>query len=161
MGMISRLIGTPPIHPVLFYSGKILGYLIWGIFLLSALDCINFPGVSLPVLRYIAYGLTFFGLLIVIISLINLGNSTRFGLPTNSTSFKTKGLYRLSRNPMYLGLHLFTLASIIYLANIFILIIGIYSLLVYHFIILAEEKFLEARFGRDYVEYKKKVRRYI
>jgi protein-S-isoprenylcysteine O-methyltransferase Ste14 len=38
---------------------------------------------------------------------------------------------------------------------------GIYSIVVYHLIIIGEEKFLEKAFREAYLEYKKKVRRYI
>jgi protein-S-isoprenylcysteine O-methyltransferase Ste14 len=37
-------------------------------------------------------------------------------------------------------------------------VIGIY---VHHLIILSEERFLEGRFGGDWIAYKKKVRRYL
>lgn len=153
--------GRPPIHPVPFYTGKILGYVIWAIYLLSAFGCCSIPSVNIPAMKYSAYILTFLGLALSIVSLFNLGASTRFGLPENETTFKNGGLYRYSRNPMYLGLHLITISSMIYLADIIVTLVGIYSLIGYHFIILAEEKFLTARFGSKYEEYKKRVRRYI
>ena len=48
-----------------------------------------------------------------------------------------------------------------YFSWIIFLLPGLYSIIIYHFIILGEEKFLESRFGKDYIEYKQKVRRYI
>ena len=96
----------------------------------------------------------------VVISLINLGRSTRFGIPTNETLFKTSGLYKISRNPMYIGINLLTISAMIYTLNLFGILIGIYSIFVYHLIILSEEKFLENRFGKQYSDYKNKVRRY-
>jgi protein-S-isoprenylcysteine O-methyltransferase Ste14 len=62
---------------------------------------------------------------------------------------------------MYVGFGLFTMTSIIYTWNIFILIAGVYSLIVYHFIIKNEEKFLINRFGTAYENYKKSVTRYL
>ena len=90
-----------------------------------------------------------------------LGKSTRFGLPTEKTVLKTRGLYKISRNPIYFGFNLITLSSIIYFINPIILVPGIYSIVVYHLIIIGEEKFLEKAFGVAYLKYKKKVRRYI
>jgi len=62
---------------------------------------------------------------------------------------------------MYFGFDCFTLAAILYTLNIMVIIPGVYSMVIYHFIILGEEKFLENRFGNEYVEYKKKVKRYL
>jgi protein-S-isoprenylcysteine O-methyltransferase Ste14 len=101
------------------------------------------------------------GLIIIVISCINLGNSNRLGLPVGNTKLKVTGLYKLSRNPMYLGFNLLTISSVIFTLNIVTALMGIYSILIYHFIILAEEKFLEERFGSEYIEYKKRVGRYI
>jgi protein-S-isoprenylcysteine O-methyltransferase Ste14 len=82
-------------------------------------------------------------------------------LPEESTELKTSGLYKFSRNPMYLGFNLITVSSVVYTLNYAILLISLYSIIIYHLIILAEEKFLEERFGEQYLEYKKKVDRYL
>lgn len=155
------LIGKATINPVLFYTGKTSGYLTWIIFLLSVLGFPAIESYSPSLLKYTAYVLTLGGLALSIVSLINLGRSTRLGLPQEDTVLKTGGLYRLSRNPMYLGFDLLTLASMIYMMNIGIISLGLYSLVVYHFIILGEEKYLEQRFGKDYMIYRQKVRRYL
>ena len=62
---------------------------------------------------------------------------------------------------MYVGFGLFTIASMIYPINVAILILGIFSLVVYHLIIKSEEKFLQRRFSTDYENYQKKVGRYL
>jgi protein-S-isoprenylcysteine O-methyltransferase Ste14 len=38
---------------------------------------------------------------------------------------------------------------------------GLYSIFVYHLIIKAEERFLEQRFGDDFIKYKSVTRRYL
>jgi protein-S-isoprenylcysteine O-methyltransferase Ste14 len=155
------LIGKTPINPAMFYTGKISGYCTWSILLLLALGVPVIEVHPLPLLRYAAYVLSLAGLLLAIVSMFNLGRSTRLGLPQDDIVFKTNGLYRLSRNPMYLGFDLLTLASIIYSLNPGIISLGLYSLIIYHLIILGEERFLEQRFGKDYRDYRQKVRRYI
>lgn len=156
-----NLIGKSTINPFLFYSGKVSGYFTWVMMILSISGIVSFPGFKILALNYISYFLCGTGLLLSIISMVNLGKSTRLGLPEEITAFKTGGLYKISRNPMYLGFDILTLSSIIYFMNPVIIITGIYSIYVYHLIIKSEEKFLEQRFGADYLAYKRNVRRYL
>jgi protein-S-isoprenylcysteine O-methyltransferase Ste14 len=157
-------IGKTTVNPILFITGKISGFFSWVVFfmVISGHSIFGIRGkTSSPFIRYfscLAFGV---GLVIVIISLFNLGSSTRMGLPSENTKFKSKGIYRYSRNPMYLGFHLCTLAAMICTANIVVVFLGIYSMAIYHFIIVGEERFLEIRFGNEYVDYRKKTRRYI
>lgn len=156
-----EVLGKSTINPFLFYSGKIAGYFTWIILLLSFLN-INILTKSIPwKLDTFAYIFLILGLFFSILSLFTLGRSTRFGLPTKKTALKTGGLYKISRNPIYLGFDLLTVSSILFLLNPVIIVTGIFSMLVYHLIIIGEEQFLEKAFGADYLEYKKKVRRYL
>ena len=111
--------------------------------------------------RYIALILLITGFIITTLSFFNLGNSTSLGLPSEKTSLKTYGLYKYSRNPMYLGFNLITISSMIYTLNIAIVLLGIYSIVVYYLIIKGEESYLTSRFGEEYQIYMCKVRRYI
>jgi protein-S-isoprenylcysteine O-methyltransferase Ste14 len=156
---IIKLIGKAPINPAVFYSGKIAGYALWIALLVSM---INAPALSeWPLSRQLALLLTSLSLVVIVCSLINLGSATRLGLPEESTQLKTEGLYRISRNPMYLGFNLLSFSAILFIGNSFVLALGTYSIFTYHLIIRAEEKFLEARFGEKYCAYKNRVHRYI
>lgn len=154
------LIGKTSINPIIFYSGKISGYITWIIQLLIIMGVDLMNRMSFPYNDYISYLSLSIGLVLIVFSLINLGSSTRLGLPTDKTVFKSNGLYKISRNPMYVGFNLLTISSMIYTLNIWIVLLGIYSIVVYHMIILSEEKFLENRFGKEYLDYKLKVKRY-
>jgi protein-S-isoprenylcysteine O-methyltransferase Ste14 len=154
-----KLIGKAPINPAVFYSGKIAGYALWIALLVSM---INAPAISAwPVSRLLALVLAALGLILITVSLINLGSATRLGLPEESTQFKTNGLYRISRNPMYLGFDLLTISAIVFVPGFMVFILGVYSIFTYHLIIHAEESFLEARFGEIYCAYTRRVRRYL
>lgn len=79
---------------------------------------------------------------------------------TEQDTLITKGLYRISRNPIYV----FTLvaaigASILCTAYEMAPVIIIY-LFVQHPIIKEEERFCTETYGQDYLEYKKKTARY-
>lgn len=154
------LIGKTPINPFLFYTGKFSGYCTWVIMLLSALHIPVVAVHSLPALKYISYALSLAGFLFAAISIINLGRSTRLGLPQEDTVLNASGLYRFSRNPMYLGFDLLTLSAMFYSINPGVISLGIYSIVIYHFIILGEEKFLSQRFDQAYDDYRKKTPRY-
>lgn len=156
-----NVIGKTTINPFIFYSGKISGYLTWVLYVLNLTEVYVIGVQSIEILIVASYILTFIGLVFIIISLVTLGKSTRLGIPAESTEFKNSGIYKLSRNPMYLGFNLLTLSSILFNANVFVALLGVYSIIIYHLIIKGEEAFLEERFGNAYLEYKKNVRRYV
>ncbi len=153
---IKRLIGTPPINPYLFYSGKFSGYLLWIWFIAAC-----FTQSTDTVTEVAGVALSSVGLLILIISSSQLGDATRLGLPQDDTKLQTGGCYAISRNPLYVALSLFSLASMLYLMHWWAVCLGVYSIIIHHYIILGEERFLEKRFGRTYREYQKRVRRYL
>ena len=156
-----KVIGRETIHPVVFYTGKVAGYTTWVLLALSICDVFDIGHTKVYALRYTSYCMLLIEMLITTISLINLGSSTRLGLPKEATTFKKNGLYKLSRNPMYVGFDLITVASILYHLTLPVIILGLYSLTTYHMIIVGEERFLATHFGQDYINYKAKVRRYL
>lgn len=160
MKQMMQIIGKPTINPFLFYSGKTAGYLSWGLFFVHFF--VNLNQINSPILlRHISYVIFSVGLAISIISILNLGSSITLGIPEKKTEFKNKGLYKFSRNPMYLGFNLLTIAAIFHTMNFIVLGLATYSIVIYHLIILGEEKFLKSKFDNDYRQYCKSVRRYI
>ena len=82
--------------------------------------------------------------------------------PSDATALVTEGMYRYSRNPMYLGLLLWTIASTIWFGTWFGIIINIAFIFLINFLqIIPEEEALLEIFGEEYEEYKKNVRRWI
>jgi protein-S-isoprenylcysteine O-methyltransferase Ste14 len=79
-----------------------------------------------------------------------------------STSLLTTGVYRLSRNPMYLGLVLVVLGIAVVTGSLTpLVVVPIFALLLDRNFIAAEERMLEERFGAAWLEYKNRVRRWI
>jgi protein-S-isoprenylcysteine O-methyltransferase Ste14 len=73
-----------------------------------------------------------------------------------------EGPFVFSRNPMYLGMTMILLGTSITLGSVIPFIITV----VFHFVIslsfiLPEEQSLEETFGQDFIEYKKRVRRWL
>lgn len=82
--------------------------------------------------------------------------------PDTATSLVDGGIYRLSRNPMYLGFALALLGWGVFLANPAALAV-LFGYVAYmnRFQIAPEERALEARFGAAFAEYRAKVRRWL
>jgi protein-S-isoprenylcysteine O-methyltransferase Ste14 len=62
---------------------------------------------------------------------------------------------------MYLGFHALTLAAVLVTGSLFVLLPGLYSVVVYHLIILGEERYLQSAFGPEFERYRRHVRRYL
>ena len=79
-----------------------------------------------------------------------------------SSTIVSSGIYRFSRNPMYLGMSLFTAGLVLafnsawYLATLACAIVAVTRLA-----IVPEEKYLERKFGQSYLGYKTRVRRWL
>jgi protein-S-isoprenylcysteine O-methyltransferase Ste14 len=90
----------------------------------------------------------------------SVGTSPNPTRPTTALAFG--GPYRFTRNPMYLGLALL-LTGIALAANALwpLLTLPIVVWLVRHMVIDREERYLEAKFGDEYLHYKRQVRRWL
>jgi len=83
--------------------------------------------------------------------------------PTASTSYLiTDGIYRLTRNPMYLGMVTMLGGVAVFFGTLpFYVVTIVYFVLMDRLFCLYEEKKLVATFGRDYASYRSKVRRWL
>ena len=74
----------------------------------------------------------------------------------------TSGIYRYSRNPMYLGLLILVTSTSIFYLNIFTITTPVFFYFwINRFQIKREEIFLTEKFGKEYLLYKTKTRRWI
>jgi len=139
---------------IIFYASLIISFLSWRF---------------LPKLNVIIYPYNLAGWFFVFIGLIlTLWSWTSFKRGGTTETFSeskvliTEGLFRFSRNPMYLGMFLVVFGAAVCFRNI----IGLASVLAYLLIlqfmfIPYEEEKNEATFGNKYLEYKKRVRRWL
>ena len=125
----------------------------WGI----SLSFVQVPGL----LKWVSLCLWVSGFVLLFNGRFGLGSSFRLGSPQESTSLKVDGLFRFSRNPMYLGVYATLLASVLYTLNPILLLVAIFVAAVHHRIVLAEEQYLRSVFGEEYVDYCRRVRRYL
>ena len=82
--------------------------------------------------------------------------------PSEATHFVSEGIYKLSRNPMYVGLACCLIAWAIWLSYL-LTWIGIPLFIAYmtRFQIIPEERILRLKFGKEYENYCLKVRRWL
>jgi protein-S-isoprenylcysteine O-methyltransferase Ste14 len=79
-----------------------------------------------------------------------------------STAVVTDGPFRFSRNPIYVALTLLYLGATFWLNLVWpLLLLPALLLLVQIYVISREERYLERKFGREYLQYKSRVRRWL
>ena len=82
--------------------------------------------------------------------------------PDLSSSLVTSGIYRYTRNPMYLALALLLIAWAIYLSNVVsLLCVPGFIFYITRFQIIPEESKLTELFGQAFLDYQRQVRRWI
>lgn len=82
--------------------------------------------------------------------------------PAAATSLVTGGIYRHTRNPMYLGQALVLLGGMLWLGSAAaLLVVPLFVGWITRFQILPEERVLSARFGADYAAFRRAVRRWL
>ncbi|WP_455716688.1 methyltransferase family protein [Anaerosporobacter sp.] len=99
----------------------------------------------------VTYGL---GVLLCFASVSNFAKPAENGI-------NLKGLYRISRNPMYVAYFIYFLGCVLLTRSLLLLAILIVFQISAHWIILSEERWCIKKFGEEYKNYMDKVRRYI
>ena len=135
--------------------------ILWGAMALASWGIGVMPFEVPRLLQLIALAFWFFGFALLYLGRFTMADSFRLGTPKEETSLKTDGLFRLSRNPMYVGVYATIVASSFYTLNPVVILLGAFVVAVHHAIVLAEEKTMQKEFSRQYSEYYSCVRRYV
>jgi protein-S-isoprenylcysteine O-methyltransferase Ste14 len=144
---------APP--PLIFLAGLIVGF---------ALEAL-LPGVDLP--GWLEWGVG--GLLVIAgLGLLAWFNSlfSRTGTAVEpwkpTTAIVTSGPYRFTRNPAYLGMAL-TYVGIALLSSAVWVVLPLPLVLavIDRGVIAREERYLERKFGEEYLGYRRQVRRWV
>jgi len=144
----------PPAVTLLF------GFLMWLASLLIAPVAVPFAvrvGVAVVI---VSVGLIFGGS--AMLSFVRRRTTMNPIKPDAASSLVTGGVFRVTRNPMYLSLLLYLLAWAAYLSNVLpLLFLPVFVLYIHQFQIKPEERVLSALFGPEYAAYKGRVRRWL
>lgn len=119
--------------------------------------------------NYLPYIIRWMGLIVGIIGdtffilgVITMKDSWRAGVShTDETQLITNGIYKISRNPAFLGFYLNYIGVLIVFFNIWLLVLTLITIVLFHLqIVFVEEKYLKETFKDDYLKYKKRTCRY-
>lgn len=81
---------------------------------------------------------------------------------SEATALVTGGFFRISRNPMYMGMFLMLAGVAILMGSVGAMLpVPVFVLIIRYNFVLAEERFMESVFGQQYLDYKSEVRRWI
>ncbi len=98
---------------------------------------------------------------IIALILIQISHKTLFSNNKLPDILITDGIFKYIRNPMYLGILLIYIAVICFSISLISLGVFIVIFIVYDKMVKIEESILEEIFANEFLEYKKKVSRWI
>jgi len=139
-------------------------YLLLAVILMIALDRL------LPLRRVVPSGVRPIGVALLVLGLVlnvwAAGLFARAGTAIKplqpSTALVTHGPFRMSRNPMYLGMAVMLVGVAMLLGSLTpFVVVPAFVLLIERRFIRREEAMLDGTFGAAYAEYKRRVRRWI
>lgn len=114
--------------------------------------------------QYLMLGLVAFAFMIGVFAILQFVSSKTTVdpmAPNKAAKLVTSGLYKFSRNPMYLAMLLLLLAFGIWLGNAFnTLLAAGFVAFMNRFQIIPEEEALKQLFGKEYQDYVARVRRW-
>jgi protein-S-isoprenylcysteine O-methyltransferase Ste14 len=112
---------------------------------------------------WVGLGLIALGLALGIPGRIGLARARTSVNPRKpTTAIVTSGTYRFTRNPLYVGLAIVFVGLTLAFDTAWGFVVLVPILVVMHFgVILREERYLEAKFGDEYRQYRGRVRRYL
>ena len=104
-----------------------------------------------------------FGVVVFVISVAEMKDNWRAGVQReDKTNLVTSGIYSISRNPAFLGFDLMYIGILLTFFNWFLCFATVLAVCLFHLqIVNVEEDFLLETFGQEYLEYRRKVCRYL
>jgi protein-S-isoprenylcysteine O-methyltransferase Ste14 len=127
------------------------------------------PALALPhheaLFSWVSAGLATAGAAISLAGVLSFrraGTTTNPLHPEATVTFVRAGAYRFSRNPMYLGFLLILVGVSLYCASLLApVVVGAFVGWIDRFQILPEERMLRSKFGAEYDDYARRVRRWL
>lgn len=121
--------------------------------------------ISLPYRTMIAAMIGMLGITVIVLGVVAFRSAKTTVNPLHperASALVAEGVYRVTRNPMYLGMLLVLIGWAIYLANVAgVVVLALFVAYMNRFQITPEERALEVRFGSEFADYRRRVRRWL
>jgi protein-S-isoprenylcysteine O-methyltransferase Ste14 len=148
----AQVIALPPLIVAAALALGLLFHFLWPLRFLSRTEALWLGGLLIAVSIAIGLG--------AVSQLVKAKTALDVRKPT--MEIVTRGVYRLSRNPIYLSMILLLLGIALCVDSLWILLFAIpLAVILQKGVIEPEEHYLEQKFGEKYLRYKAKVRRWI
>ncbi len=129
----------------------------------------NFYPYLLPIVwlenrtvQLVGIALLLVSLVWTILAQIQMGNSWRIGIDEEKeTALVQSGLFRFSRNPIFLGMQVTLLGFFLAMPNALTLLILAVGFVLMQIQVRLEEEFLAGTHGTEYEDFKRAVRRWL
>jgi len=114
------------------------------------------------VVQYIGSGLLLASLAWTVLAQIQMGNSWRIGIDEEKkTELVQAGVFRFSRNPIFLGMIFTLLGVFLMIPNALTLLFLVLGFVLIQIQVRLEEEFLSRTHGTEYDEFRRQVRRWL
>ncbi|MCG8442480.1 MAG: isoprenylcysteine carboxylmethyltransferase family protein [Caulobacterales bacterium] len=149
-----KLLVPPPVQALL------AGLAMWGMARIAPALSFAFPGQRPAAIALAAAGLTVD--LIALAAFRRAKTTINPMRPGKTSALVAEGLYRYSRNPMYVGALLVLTGWAAWLGNpLNLAVLAVFVVAITELQIKPEEAMLRETFGAEYVAYAKRVRRWL
>lgn len=162
-GIVTDQIARSKVHDKGYYIELVMKFATWLVLIAEVASI--FVGIArLPIMfRVIGMYFAFLGNLIFLCATWTMRDSWRAGVAKDDHGKRdliTKGIYKYSRNPAFLGFDFVYIGIMLMFCNYVLVAITIWAVVMLHLQILQEEKYLEEVHGEAYRQYKASAGRY-
>ena len=144
----------PP--PVVFFTFLFIGFIAHWVFpinfIINKWSIRLFIGIPISILS---------GIIAFNAFKIMKENNTDINYNKPTTKIIIKGSFHFTRNPLFLSLLLAFGSIAVFTNSVWLLVLLVSLFVIFNFVVVREERYLEECFGEEYIQYKKKVRRWI
>ena len=152
IGTVSKLIFAALLLVVLVYS-----FLPGAYQYLMPVSWLQHPWIKLTGIVLLIASLVW-----IVLAQAQMGESWRIGIDTDhKTKLVQTGVYRFSRNPIFLGMMVTLFGLFLVIPNAVTLLIFVLIVVLINIQVRLEEEFLQTSHGEDYVRYQRTVGRWI
>lgn len=146
---------VPPVVQVAIIAG-----LMWALAIILPPLNFTFSTLLLVALALASTGVAF--VLLGVLAFRSVGTTVDPRVPEQSASLVVRGVYRISRNPMYVGFMLMLIGWAVFLGNVAgFLLLPVFVIYMNRFQIVPEERYMREKFGEEYRHYEEEVRRWV